>query len=73
MRVLLGEVSAWGGAGKKALELRRRALSRPPGELLEEGLWPKKRRKRLAPAAEQGDRHRLAGQFWRRIPGGSAA
>lgn len=37
------------------------------------GLVAQKRRKRLAPAAEQGDGHRLAEQFWRRIPGGSAA
>lgn len=40
--VLFGKVSACGGTGRKALELRRRALSRPPGELLEEGLWSKK-------------------------------
>lgn len=54
MRVLLGEVSAWGGAGKKALELRRRALSRPPGELLEEGLWPKKKEKKVSPGRGAG-------------------
>lgn len=52
--VLFGEVSAWGGAGRKALELGTRAFLRPPGQLLWQGLWPRKE-KMLVRAAEEGD------------------